>query len=551
MSARLATVFGADQFGLQARKMGRQAASGGLLQALIASEADGAFRVLLPPGEAAAPAAALLAAQRPELQLVAQPLLQPSPPADTDVVLMSDPLLGRLAHWRQWQGAGARAYGLIGITHTLCSLPVLEGLRELATAPVQPWDALICTSRCARDAVTVALDWEEERLRRRFGAAQLRLPRPRLPLIPLGCDAERLAALASGRAQARQALGIGADQVVLLYVGRLSIHAKAHPTILLESLARLAARQPAGSPPLRLLLYGTAPPGQLPLWQQGLAALARGYEAQLLDGNDENLADAVWAAADIFVSLADNHQETFGLTPVEAMAAGLPVIASDWNGYRDTVRHGETGLLVPTRQPSDGLLPLLASYGLHQLDYNSYVGRLMQEVVVDGEALLAALEQLVGDGEMRRRLGAAGQRRVAQHYGWPLIGERIRQLAASLELARRRAVGAGEADEPLPPPERQFASWASAPLTPESRFGGDPAVARQRWQQLAPLQWHQLPPPLAVDPALAEWLLQQLEQHGEVWLAQLAAEPQAWPEAELRHGLHWLAKLGVVQISEP
>ena len=51
-----------------------------------------------------------------------------------------------------------------------------------------------------------------------------------------------------------------------------------------------------------------------------------------------------------------------------------------------------------------------------------------------------------------------------------------------------------------------------------------------------------------VDGAQVE---QQLEQHGEVWLAQLAAEPQAWPEAELRHGLHWLAKLGVVQISEP
>ena len=94
---------------------------------------------------------------------------------------------------------------MIGLTHTLSSLGALEALRRFPAAPLQPWDALICTSRCARDAVTVALDWEEERLRRRFGAAQLRLPRPRLPLIPLGCDAERLAALASGRAQARQA----------------------------------------------------------------------------------------------------------------------------------------------------------------------------------------------------------------------------------------------------------------------------------------------------------------------------------------------------------
>ena len=40
------------------------------------------------------------------------------------------------------------------------------------------------------------------------------------------------------------------------------------------------------------------------------------------------------------MSLADNIQETFGLTPVEAMAAGLPCVMSDWDGYRDTVRDG-------------------------------------------------------------------------------------------------------------------------------------------------------------------------------------------------------------------
>ena len=41
------------------------------------------------------------------------------------------------------------------------------------------------------------------------------------------------------------------------------------------------------------------------------------------------------AIPDIFVSLSDNIQETFGLTPLEGMASGLPVVATDWNGYRD------------------------------------------------------------------------------------------------------------------------------------------------------------------------------------------------------------------------
>ena len=57
---------------------------------------------------------------------------------------------------------------------------------------------------------------------------------------------------------------------------------------------------------------------------------------------------SVWHAADVFVSPSDNIQETFGLAVLEAMASGLPVVASDWDGYRDLVADGETGFLVPT-----------------------------------------------------------------------------------------------------------------------------------------------------------------------------------------------------------
>ena len=53
-------------------------------------------------------------------------------------------------------------------------------------------------------------------------------------------------------------------------------------------------------------------------------------------------------AADIFVSLADNIQETFGLSVIEAMASSLPLVVSDWNGYKDLVNHGFNGFRIPT-----------------------------------------------------------------------------------------------------------------------------------------------------------------------------------------------------------
>ena len=66
----------------------------------------------------------------------------------------------------------------------------------------------------------------------------------------------------------------------------------------------------------------------------------------------EQLKHQALAAADLAVSLVDNTQETFGLSVAEAMAACLPVVASNWNGYRDLIRQGVDGFLVPSRWSS-------------------------------------------------------------------------------------------------------------------------------------------------------------------------------------------------------
>ena len=69
-------------------------------------------------------------------------------------------------------------FSLIGQIHTLSTPAALGHLQDLVTEPVQPWDALICSSSAGRDAVEQVLDAREEQLQWRTGASAARLTRP-------------------------------------------------------------------------------------------------------------------------------------------------------------------------------------------------------------------------------------------------------------------------------------------------------------------------------------------------------------------------------------
>jgi D-inositol-3-phosphate glycosyltransferase len=114
-----------------------------------------------------------------------------------------------------------------------------------------------------------------------------------------------------------------------------------------------------------------------------------------------------YAAAD--VTVLPSYYESFGMVALEAMACGSPVIASRVGGLVTTVREGVTGFLVP-----DG----------------------------DVEALSERIETLVGDPELRWRLGREGVRWAAQHR-WPCVAEAVCKEYASLESRATAHLDAG------------------------------------------------------------------------------------------------------------
>jgi starch synthase len=330
---------------------------------------------------------------------------------------------------------GAGAYSLVGVTHTTASHRALEAITQLLADPVMPWDALIATSSAVADTLRVALDAARDYWRWRFGVTPQVLPQ--LPVIPLGVHAEDFRTDEAGRARARTALALEPDEIAVLFVGRLSFHAKANPYPLYRALQAMADTTGRRLALVQCGWFANATIEQA--FRDGAARFAPSVKAVFVDGRQPEGRIASWASADVFASLSDNIQETFGLTPIEAMAAGLPVIATDWNGYRDTIEDGVTGFLVPTRMPGSPFGQRLADqHMLGAMTYDGYVGAAAAVVSVEPGDLERKLRILVEDPALRRRMGEAGRRKVEAEFTWARVLARYDALWRELAEIRAR-----------------------------------------------------------------------------------------------------------------
>ena len=391
-----------------------------------------------------------------------------------------------------WQRSlfGHRRWSLCGITHTLCSAGAMDAIVELATAPLQPWDALICTSTAVRASVERLLEAQMAYLRERLGCT--RCPLPQLPVIPLGVHADDFRIGGGERAAARRELGCGDDTQVVLFLGRLSFHAKAHPLVLYQALQRAAAE--SGRDVVLLECGWHANPAIRQAYEQAASRICPDVRVVTLDGGDPQQRRRAWAAADVFSSLSDNIQETFGITPLEAMAAGLPVVVSDWDGYRDTVRDGVDGFRIPTVMPPPGLAGDLAARHALGIDtYDAYCGYSCALVSVHTEATAEAFRRLFASPALRRRMGDAGRDSVRRQFDWRVILPRYRQLWQELAELRQAVSDAAPAPPAWPArmdPFTAFAAYPSAALSPDTPLAlaqGDPAAALERLEALLSL----------------------------------------------------------------
>ena len=341
------------------------------------------------------------------------------------MVYYPGPGIGEYAWQRASYGHGS--WSLCGITHTTSSGGAMDALTELLTAPVQPWDAVICTSTAVKDNVTRLLQAQADYLAQRLGVQRLVLPQ--LPVIPLGIHTCDFVFSDSQKAAARSALGADENTLVVLYTGRLSFHAKAHPLAMYQALEKASAMLPGGHKVVLVECGWHANDFIARAFQDAAQLACPSVRVVTLDGRKSDERQIAWAGADVFCSLSDNIQETFGIVPIEAMAAGLPVVVSDWDGYRDTVREGVDGFRVPTLMPQAGLAADLALRHALNIDtYDMYCGHSCSLVSVDVEATAQAFARLFASPGLRRTMGDAGRKRAREEYDWAVILARYEKL---------------------------------------------------------------------------------------------------------------------------
>ena len=212
------------------------------------------------------------------------------------------------------------------------------------------------------------------------------------------------------RDAARRRIGLDINDKVIVYVGRMLPRKDIRNVIHALAILLRNSEKSEGSPPtsLRLMVVGgesmepnpiaTPEIGEL---QKLAAELGVAEHIHFIGKRQPEELRYYYCAGDIAVTTP--WYEPFGLTPLEAMACGRPVIGSAVGGITYTIKDGETGFLVPPRDP---------------------------------ETLAVRLQQLLSQSELSTQMGLAARKRVEREFTWSITVMRTGALYETL-LAER------------------------------------------------------------------------------------------------------------------
>jgi glycosyltransferase involved in cell wall biosynthesis len=299
-------------------------------------------------------------------------------------------------------------------------------LRTLLT-PSYACDTLICTSRSCKEAMTNIFEEVSASFNKQFGT-NIGF-NGRLDIIPLCVDTDQLKP--GDKSALRKQLGIPKDTFLLLFLGYIS-PVKADLGPLLPMIRRLIKNNPGVK--LLFAIAGTGPEGYYNALLRIIHEIGLAKNITLFREISDAKKDNLLRAADILVAPCDSLQESFGLTPIEAMACGLPQVVADWNGYRDTVVEGKTGFLIPTcwgrcdgehRDTGDML----------GWAYDHIVQG--QSITLDVATMYERLQNLISHPELRHAMSEHSRARAVAEFSYASVARRYDELWNELAATAR------------------------------------------------------------------------------------------------------------------
>ncbi|MBO0995913.1 glycosyltransferase family 4 protein [Bacillus sp. SD088] len=326
------------------------------------------------------------------------------------------PLINDLASIRN--KFACKWFPVTGTHHALSYGVRFQELLHIFMGEVKPGDTIISTSTAAKFTLEKMIARIDSYYDKRGIPLVTDIP---ITYIPLGVDSHTSFFPRDNR-QIRANLNLPVEGVLFLWLGRFSDTDKADLSIIIrvfEKLIRISYN------PTYLILAGDDK-YEYSNYIEGLSSSYGISDNILIYRNPpKQMTELLYAASDVFLSPADSIQESFGITVLEAMASGLPVIVSDWSGYRDIVTQGETGYLVSSmwgRVEED--LSKLASVD----SWADHHFHLAQSVVIDEDEMLKYMIRLNNSSELRIKLGEAGRKKVHELFDWSKIIRKYEDL---------------------------------------------------------------------------------------------------------------------------
>ena len=211
------------------------------------------------------------------------------------------------------------------------------------------------------------------------------IPRNRINVVGLGVDVDRFARANGSAIRAR--FGLDCAPVVG-FIGRQARYKGVD--VLVRAMTSVWDRRPDAY----LLLAGARTEFSSEV-EQLVAGLPSAKRDRVIIAYDfsEDEKPQWFAACDVFVTVSTD--ESFGIVFVEAWACGKPVIGGRINAVECVIRDGEDGFLVRCREPAP---------------------------------LASAIERLLGDDELRARMGRSGYEKVRAEHDWPMVIDKVHQI---------------------------------------------------------------------------------------------------------------------------